>query len=103
MAERNRPVSLRLTQAEFEQLQARAYSLAARPTGIARDLIRIGLAGGDNKALAERLMMIERRLAALERQSQDTHTQTHATGQAARDLLAMFDALLKTLTTGAPS
>ncbi len=62
---KTKPVSLRLTLAEFEQLQARAYPLSASPTGIARDLIRTGLAGGDNKALAHRLMMIERRIAAI--------------------------------------
>ena len=49
MPDKNRPVSVRLTLAEIEQLQARAYSLSASVTGIARDLIRTGLAGADNK------------------------------------------------------
>lgn len=98
MADKTKPVSLRLTLAEIEQLQARAYALMASPTGVARDLIRTGLAGGDNKALADRLMLIERRLAAMEQQSRETHAKAHASDQAARDLLAMFDALLKALT-----
>jgi hypothetical protein len=40
-------VSIRLTGAEIEQLQARAYAVSGTMTGIARDLIRCGLAGGD--------------------------------------------------------
>ena len=43
------PLSIRLTYAEREQLRAHAYSVSASVTGIARDLIRSGLAGGDNK------------------------------------------------------
>ena len=61
MADKTKPVSIRLAPAEIEQLQARAYTLSASITGIARDLIRTGLAGGDNKALADRLMLIERK------------------------------------------
>ena len=40
-------------------------------TGVARDLILTGLACGDNKALAERLMHVERRLVALEGLARD--------------------------------
>jgi len=98
MAEKTKPVSIRLTPAEVEQLQARAYSLSASVTGIARDLIRTGLAGGDNKALADRLILIERRLAALEQQGREIHAKAQSIDQAARNLLAMFDALLKALT-----
>lgn len=97
MAEKTKPISLRLKQAEIEQLQARAYALSASPTGIARDLIRTGLAGGDNKALAERLMRIERRLAALEQLTVDTLAKAEAAAGATQDLLVMFDALLKAL------
>jgi len=97
-ANKTKPVSLRLTLAEFEQLQARAYPLAASPTGIARDLIRTGLAGGDNKALADRMMMIERRLAAIDQQNRDLAAKADAIDQNARSLLAMFEALLKALT-----
>lgn len=98
MTDRTKPVSIRLTHAEIEQLQARAHTLSASVTGIARDLVRTGIAGGDNKALAERLMRIERQMAVLEQQSRDTQAAAQATDQAARDLLAMFDALLKALT-----
>lgn len=98
MAEKTKPVSIRLKHSEIEQLQARAYELSASVTGIARDLIRTGLAGGDNKALADRLMQIERRLVALEHQGRDANAKLQSTEQAARDLLAMFDALLKALT-----
>lgn len=98
MADKTKPVSIRLTPAEIEQLQARAYNLSASVTGIARDLIRIGLAGGDNKALADRLMLIERRIVALEQQGRETYAKALSIDQAAHDLLAMFDALLKVLT-----
>lgn len=98
MAERTKPISIRLRPAEIEQLQARAFELSATATGVARDLIRTGLSGGDNKALSERLMRIERRVAALEQLSLDTNRKAEATDRAARDLLAMFEALLKALT-----
>jgi hypothetical protein len=98
MADRTKPVSIRLAPAEIEQLQARAYTLSASVTGIARDLIRTGLAGGDNKALADRLMQIERHIVALEQQGRETHAKAQSIDQAARDLLSMFDALLKALT-----
>ena len=78
-----RPVSLRLALRDIELLQARAVIVSGTATGIARELILTGLAGGDNKALAERLMLIERRLVALE-----------STGL---DLCAKFDALLSAL------
>jgi hypothetical protein len=95
---KTKPVSLRLSLAEFEQLQARAYPLSASPTGIARDLIRAGLAGGNNKALADRLMVIERRMVAIEQQTRDISARTQSTNESANSLLAMFDALLKALT-----
>ena len=98
MMDKTKPVSIRLAESEINQLQARAYTLSASVTGVARELIRTGLAGGDNKALADRLILIERRLVALEQQSQETHALIQSIDQAARDLLAMFEALLKALT-----
>jgi hypothetical protein len=98
MIDKTRPVSIRLARSEIEQLQARAYSLSASVTGVARELIRTGLAGGDNHALADRLMLIERRIVALEQQGQETHALIQSIDQAARDLLAMFEALLRALT-----
>lgn len=98
MTDKSKPVSIRLTRSEIEQLQARAYALSATVSGIAKDLIRTGLAGGDNRALADRLMLIERRIVALEQESRDTHARVQSIEKAARDLLAMFEALLKALT-----
>jgi len=97
MSSNTRPVSLRLTKGEIEQLYARAHALSATFSGVARDLIRTGLASGDNKAMADRLMRIERRLVALEQQGQETTARVESIDQAARDLLAMFEALLKAL------
>ena len=91
-------VSIRLAPGEIEQLQARAYSLSANVAAVARDLIRAGLAGGDNKALAEQLMLIERKLVGLEQQSRDTNAKTEAIEASARKLVAMFEALLQALT-----
>ncbi|WP_316162852.1 hypothetical protein [Bradyrhizobium sp. SZCCHNRI20481] len=98
MIDKTKPVSIRLARCEINQLQARAYTLSSSVTGVARDLIRTGLAGGDNKALADRLLLIERRIVALEQQGQETLALTHSIDQATRDLLAMFEALLKALT-----
>lgn len=69
-----------------------------RPPLALHDLIRAGLAGGDNKALADRLMLIERRLVALEQQGRKAHAKARAIDQATCDLLPMFDSLLKGLT-----
>ena len=85
---KTKPVSIRLAPAEIEQERHRD-----RPR-----LIRTGLARGDNKALADRLMLIERCIVALEQQGRETYAKAHSIEQTARDLLAMFDALLKALT-----
>jgi predicted nucleic acid-binding Zn-ribbon protein len=98
MTGKTRPISIRLAASEIEQLHARAHRLSANISGVARDLIRTGLAGGDNKALADRLMRIERRIVAIEQQGLETHTQLQSIDKTARDLLAMFEALLKALT-----
>jgi len=98
MGDKTRLISVRLAGRDMQQLQARAYVLSARPSGLARDLIRTGLAGGDNKALADRLMLIERQIVALEQQGRDIRAKAQSIEQATRDLLAMFDALLKVLT-----
>ena len=97
MTERAHPISLRLTSREREQLEARAHRLSANVNATARELIRDGLAGADPKGLAERLMRLDRRMAALEQNSQTIAGKAVATEQAARDLLAMFDDLLKAL------
>ena len=98
MKSKTRPISIRLATSEIEQIHSRAHELSANISAVARDLIRTGLAGGDNKALADRLMRIERRIVALEQQVQETHTRVQSTDRTARDLLAMFEALLNALT-----
>ncbi|UFZ02628.1 hypothetical protein LQG66_25545 [Bradyrhizobium ontarionense] len=97
MIVKTRPISIRLAASEIERIRARAHRLSANISGVARDLIRTGLAGGDNKALAGRLMRIERQIVALEQQALETHARIQSVDKAARDLLAMFEALLKAL------
>lgn len=99
MSEKTKPISIRLTEAEVEQLQARAHTLSANITAVARDLIRTGLVDGDGQALAERLMLLERRMVALEHQGRDTNEKVQSADKASRDLLRMFDELLKVLST----
>jgi len=95
----SRPVSLRLPPQDIELLQARAYTLSGTITGVARDLILTGLAGGDNKSLADRLMVIERRLVALEGRTRDICGQAERIEIATRDLRTKFDALLTALSS----
>lgn len=99
MSEATRPVSLRLSPRDIEQLKARAHTVSGTLTGVARELILTGLAGGDNKALAERLMQIERRLATLESLARDVSEKAQHIDSVARDLRAKFDALLSALSS----
>ena len=94
-----RPVSLRLSLPHIEQLQARAVIVSGTATGIARELILTGLAGGDNKALADRLMLIERRLVAVEAVGRDLSQQVARIEAATHEIRAKFDALLSALST----
>jgi hypothetical protein len=66
MPEATLPISLSLARRDIKQLKARAHTVSGTLTGVARHLILTGLAGGDGKAVAERLVHMERRLAALE-------------------------------------
>ena len=95
-----RPVSVRLAIREVERLQARAHVVSGTVAGIARDLIVTGLAGGDSKALAARLMLIERRLIVLEGVARDASERSERIESLARDLRARFDALLNALSSG---
>jgi hypothetical protein len=99
MSERTRPISLRLAPCHIERLKARAFTVSGTLTGVARELILSGLAGGDNKALAERLMQIERRLAALEGLAREVSDKAQHIEAVARDLRAKFDALLRALSS----
>jgi hypothetical protein len=93
------PVSLRLATREIEQLKARAHRVSGTLTGIARELIVTGLAGGDNKELAERLMIIERRLVVLEGLARDLNDRSARIEAMTRDQRAKFDALLNALSS----
>jgi hypothetical protein len=93
------PISLRLAKRDIEQLKARAATVSGTFTAVARELITIGLAGGDNKALADRLTHIERRLAALENLLHHASQKGEQIETIARDLSVKFDALVGALTS----
>lgn len=99
MPEVSRPISVRLAMREVERLQARAHIVCGTLAGVARELIVTGLAGGDNKALADRLMMIERRLVALEGIARDAAETLARIDATTADLRAKFDALLSALSS----
>ena len=100
MPEATRPVSVRLAIREVERLQSRAHVVSGTVAGIARELIVTGLAGGDNKALADRLLLIERRLVVLEGLARTAAESSERTEALARELRTKFDALLNALTSG---
>lgn len=86
-----KPLSLRLPASAHEALKARAYTVNGTPAGVARDLILKGLSGADFDGIAERLMAMDRRLAAHEARSGEALTSMSR-------LLTMFEALLDALT-----
>jgi len=94
-----RPISLRLAPCHIEQLKARAVAVSGSLTGVARELILTGLAGGDNRALADRLMHIERRLTALEGLAREVNQAAQHIGSVSCDLRSKFDALLQALSS----
>ena len=99
-SEATRPFSLRLAARDLELLQARAHIVSGTVTGIARELIVSGLAGGDDRAVAERLMQIERRLAALEGGAREIAVAADRIEAAVTELRFKFDALLTALSAG---
>ena len=99
-SEATRPFSLRLAARDIEQLQARAHTVSGTVTGIARELIVTALAGGDRLAVAERLMQIERRLAALEGAAREVAVTADRIEAAVNELRVKFDALLTALSAG---
>ena len=100
MPEVARPISLRLAPRHIEALKARAHTVSGTLTGVARELILTGLAGSDNKALAERLLQIERRLAALEGLARDVSETARRIDAVMGELRDKFDALLNALSSG---
>jgi DNA repair ATPase RecN len=99
MPEATQPISLRLARRDIEQLKARAHTVSGTLTGVARALILSGLAGGDSKALAGRLMAVERRLAALESLARELSDSARNITAVTSDLRAKFDALLSALSS----
>ena len=98
--EATRPFTLRLAARDIEQLQARAHVVSGTVTAVARELIVTALAGGDNRAVAERLMQIERRLAALEGAAREFGVTADRIEAAVIELRVKFDALLTALSDG---
>ncbi|WP_419906879.1 hypothetical protein [Hoeflea sp.] len=92
-----RPLSIRLALTDIDRLTERARRLSATPTAVARDLIRAGLADGDPHKQAERLLKIERGLAALGQDLQAALQATDANRDALVHIEAMFDQLLRAL------
>jgi len=102
MSEPTRPLSIRLAASDIDQLAARARRISGTPTGVARELIRSGLTDGDPFTQADRLLKIERRLAALSQDLQAVASSTHQNGGSLGRLESMFDELLHAL-SGQPT
>ena len=100
MPEATRPVSVRLAVREVERLQVRAHVVSGTVAGIVRELIVTRLAGGDNKALADRLLLIERRLVALEGLVRTVDERAERIEALTREQRTKFDALINALTSG---
>jgi len=97
MTEPTRPLSIRLKTADIDRLANRAKRISGTPTGVARELILSGLSDGDPFTQAERLLKIERKLAAL---GQDIQTIAQTGDRQTTSLTqieAMFDQLLHAL------
>lgn len=98
MREKTRPLTIRLPERDVEQLRVRAERVSGAPTAIARELILTGLMDGNSQAIAERLMQIERRLAAIDQQMQAIEINTDTNKETLERLRAMFSRLLSELT-----
>ena len=99
-SEATRPFTLRLAARDIEQLQARAHVVSGTVTAVARELIVTALAGGDNRAMADRLLLIERRLVVLEGLAREAGERAERIEALAREQRTKFDALLNALTSG---
>jgi DNA-binding ferritin-like protein len=97
MAEPTQPLSIRLATSDIDHLAERARRISGTPTGVARELIRAGLTDGDPFTQAERLLKIERRLAAIAQDVQAVLTTTTAQTEAATRVETMFEDLLRAL------
>jgi DNA-binding ferritin-like protein len=97
MAEPTQPLSIRLATTDIDHLAERARRISGTPTGVARELIRAGLTDGDPFTQAERLLKIERRLAAVAQDVQAVLNAATAQAEAATRVETMFDDLLRAL------
>ena len=95
---KTRPLTIRLPARAIERLHEHANTVKGRPTAIARELILAGLINGPPKEQAERMLMIERRLAAIDQEMQSISRKTEEQLASVERLLAMFEALLQVLT-----
>ena len=97
MAEPTQPLSIRLATTDIDHLAERARRISGTPTGVARELIRAGLTDGDPFTQAERLLKIERTLAAIAQDVQAVFTTTTAQTEAVTRVETMFEDLLRAL------
>lgn len=97
MTESTRPISVRLPEADHARLSDQAARLSGTPSALARELIRSGLAGNDPAAQAERLLKIERRLAAISQDVGRVIQSTDRNAQGISHVESMFQQLLHAL------
>ncbi len=95
---KTRPLTIRLPARAVERLHDHANIVKGRPTAIARELILAGLVNGHSREQAERMLMIERKLAAIGQEVQAVSRKTEEQTASLERLLAMFEALLQVLT-----
>ncbi|WP_428408456.1 hypothetical protein [Hyphococcus sp.] len=95
---KTRPLTIRLPARAVDRLHEQAESVKGRPTAVARELILAGLINGHSREQAERMLMIERRLAAIDQQVQAVSQNSKEQSASMKRLLAMFEALLQVLT-----
>jgi len=97
MTDKTRPLSIRLAESDIEQLTVRARRMSGTPTGVARELILSGLTDGDPYTQAERLLKIERRLAALSQDLAAASTTVDKQSSSLGRIESMFEQLLLAL------
>lgn len=97
MADPTRPISIRLPEADHARLADLATRLSGTQSALAREMIRSGLAGNDPSAQAERLLKIERRLAAITQDVGKVIQSAEQQGRSLDHIDGMFRQLLHAL------
>lgn len=92
-----RPISVRLPESEIARLNERAGRLSGTPSALARELIVTGLADSDQTTQSERLLKIERRLAAISQDIVAVVQSSEKQGRAISNIEDMFHQLLHAL------